>query len=243
MRYGDAPRQRLDVYAPPAADHAPVVVFFYGGRWSEGRREDYRFVGAALAEAGIVTIIPDYRLYPEVRFPAFVEDGAAAVAWALDQAEAFGGAPDRLYLMGHSAGAHIAALLALDRRYLGAAADRLAGWIGLAGPYDFLPLEAADLRDMFGPPERFPRSQPVRFARAGAPPALLLHGRDDATVSPDNSRSLAAALRDAGSDVRLTLYDGVGHAALVGALARPLGFVAPVREAVVRFTRAAGPDA
>lgn len=236
IAYGEGERRRLDVYRPAAdaARPAPVVVFFYGGRWSRGERADYAFVGATLAAHGLVVVIPDYRLYPEVRFPAFVEDGAAAVRWTREHVVRFGGDPGRIYLMGHSAGAHIAALLALDRQYLDGTRPP-AGVIGLAGPYDFLPLEAPDLRDLFGPPERFPRSQPIEYARGDAPPMLLLHGLDDDTVWPRNSRNLAAAVRARGGRVETRFYEDLGHAAIVGALSGPLDFLAPVRADVLAF--------
>jgi len=210
------------------------VVFFCGGRWSGGQRSDYAFVGAALAERGIVVVIPDYRIYPDVRFPAFVEDGARAVRWTGDHIARYGGDPGRIHVMGHSAGAHIAAMLALDRDYLDGRVD-LAGMIGLAGPYDFLPLEAADLRDMFGPPERFPASQPIEFARGDAPPMLLLHGLDDDTVWPRNSRNLAAAIHARGGRVGTHFYDDINHAEIVGALSDIGDFLAPVRADVLAF--------
>jgi acetyl esterase/lipase len=234
--YASGERRTLDVYRPrssPAAA-APVVVFFYGGRWSGGHRSDYAFVGAALAERGIVVVIPDYRVYPRVRFPAFVEDGARAVRWTRDHIAQYGGDPGRIYVMGHSAGAHIAAMLALDRNYLDGRVD-LAGMIGLAGPYDFLPLEAEDLRDMFGPPERFPASQPIEYARGDAPPMLLLHGLDDDTVWPKNSRNLAAAVRAHGGRVDTRFYADINHAEIVGALSGLADFLAPVRNDVVDF--------
>lgn len=238
LPYGEGERRRLDVYAPAGgAARAPVVVFFYGGRWSEGERADYAFVGATLAGHGLVAVIPDYRLYPEVRFPAFVHDGAAAVRWARANAARFGGDPARIYLMGHSAGAHIAAMLALDARFLGGSGTDpgVAGLIGLAGPYDFLPLEADDLRDMFGPPERFAASQPIRYARGDAPPMLLLHGLDDATVLPSNTRNLAAAIRAQGGRAETILYPGISHAGILGAVAGPLDFLAPVRADILAF--------
>ena len=240
--YGPHPRQALTVFAPPDAAGAPVVVFFYGGRWSEGRRQDYAWVGAELADRGIVAVVPDYRLYPTVRFPAFVHDAAAAVAWTRTHISRHGGDPGRIHVMGHSAGAHIAMLLALDRRYLAPAGGSvgLAGAIGLAGPYDFLPLEAPDLRDMFGPPERYPQSQPVAFARGDAPPLLLIHGLADDTVWPSNTRSLARAVRSAGGRVTTRCHDGVGHAGLLAALSDPLDWLAPVRDAVVRFVTRPG---
>ncbi len=243
LPYAGGERRRLDVYAPAGAagGPAPVVVFFYGGRWSEGDRADYAFVGATLAEHGVVTVIPDYRLYPGVRFPAFVEDGAAAVRWTRDRIARFGGDPARIHLMGHSAGAHIAAMLALDRRFLEGMEPGIAGMIGLAGPYDFLPLEAGDLRDMFGPPERFEASQPIHYARGDAPPMLLLHGLDDTTVLPSNTRNLAAALRARGGRAETRLYPDVGHAEILGAVSGPLDFLAPVRADLLAFVAEAAP--
>jgi acetyl esterase/lipase len=202
----------------------------------------YRFVGAALAARGVMTVIPDYRLYPEVRFPAFMNDAAAAVAWTNANAARFGGDPHRLFLMGHSAGAQIAALLALDGSYL--RADGLSpqsdvcGVVGLAGPYDFLPLESATLKAIFGPEDEWPRSQPINFVTSQAPPMLLLAGRDDDIVDPGNTLRLAARLRAAGTSVEDELYPGVGHKTLIAAFSGPLTFLAPVREATLRFVAA-----
>jgi len=238
VAYGDDPRQRLDVYAPATVEAAPVIVFFYGGRWSDGERGDYAWLAAALATEGIVTVVADYRLYPQVRFPAFVED-AAAVNWTQASVAQFGGDPDRLFVMGHSSGAHIALMLALDRQYLAAQGGDtgLAGAIGLAGPYDFLPLQADDLRDMFGPPARYRDSQPIHFARGDAPPLLLAHGRADEVVLPDNSANLAAAVRAAGGWVETRFYRGLNHTRIVGALSGWLRFLAPVRQDILRFVR------
>ncbi len=236
IAYGAQERQQLDVYRPAAtpAGGAPVVLFFYGGRWSDGDRADYAFVGAALAEAGMVVVVADYRLYPQVRFPAFVEDGARAFAWTHEHIERFGGDPASIYLMGHSAGAHIASLLALDRRWL-RDGRQPAGMIGLAGPYDFLPIEATDLRAIFGPPERFPESQPIEYVRGDAPPLYLLHGLDDDTVRPGNTRNLAQAIRARGGRVETRFYESAGHAAIIGAIAGVTDFLAPVRADIVDF--------
>lgn len=225
LAYGDHPRQKLDLYLPAEADRPmPLVVFFYGGRWERGDRADYRFVADALVRRGYAAAIPDYRLYPEVRFPAFVEDAATAVAWLQAHEQRYGGWPGGVFLMGHSAGAHIAAMLALDPRYLqGAGTDpsSLEGMIGLAGPYDFLPLEAQDLKDIFGPPARYPRSQPVNFVTPEAPPMLLLHGLADETVLPLNTRSLAAELAEASAPMRTHFYEDKDHVGLLLSLVWP----------------------
>ena len=239
IAYGTGPYRVLDVYAPSERQaDAPVVVFFYGGSWDSGERGMYRFLGAALADRGIVAVIPDYRRYPEVGFPAFVEDGAAAVAWARTHAAELGGDSGRLFLMGHSAGAQIAALLALDQSYLqakGLEACALSGVIGLAGPYDFLPLRSERLQAIFGPEQDWPRSQPINFVNAGAPPMLLVAGSEDTIVDPANTVRLAARLRQAGAEVEERIYRGVGHKAVVGAFAGTLAFLAPVRRDLMGF--------
>ncbi len=242
LAYGPGPRQALDIYAP-AGGPAPVVVFFYGGGWEEGERAMYRFAAAALAARGVLTVVPDYRLYPEIRFPAFMEDAAAAVAWTLARIAAHGGDPRRLFLMGHSAGAQIAALLALDGRYLtaaGVAPRQVAGVIGLAGPYDFLPLRSQVLKEIFGPETSWPDSQPIGFVTPAAPPMLLAAGTADRIVDPGNTSRLAAKLRAAGVPVEARLYRGLGHRALVGGLASILAPILPVRRAVLRFIAGGG---
>jgi acetyl esterase/lipase len=214
LPYGDDARQKLDVYAPRRPDHRPVVIVFYGGTWSAGKKSNYAFVGAALAERGYVTVIPDYRLYPEVRFPAFVEDGARAIAWAQQHARDFGGDPDRLVLMGHSAGAHIAALLALNPSYLAAAGVRphsIAGFIGLSGPYALVP-DTDTLHAIFGAPYAPSDWQPVHFADRTAPPTLLLHGADDEAVYSAHTEKLRDALLAQGAEVETHIYPGRGHA-------------------------------
>jgi acetyl esterase/lipase len=242
VSYEDGPRHTLDVYAPPPSNTpAPVVVFFYGGNWDSGSKAMYRFVGSAMAARGILTVIPDYRLFPQVRFPAFMEDAAAAVAWTRANVAQFGGNAHRLFFMGHSAGAQIATLLALDPSYLqavGLSTHDVCGVIGLAGPYDFLPLHDDELKVIFGPESERPRSQPINYASPQAPPMLLLAGHDDDTVDPGNTLRLAAKLRAAGASVQDALYFGVGHKTLIAAFARPLGFLAPAREAAVHFIEA-----
>jgi acetyl esterase/lipase len=236
IAYGPDPQQRLDVYVPGStaefgdAGLRPVVVFWHGGRWREGDKADYRFVGAALAESGYVTLVANYRHYPQVKMPGFMQDAAQAALWAAAHAHEYGGARERLYLMGHSAGAHLAALVTLDLRYFDAAgqdAPHIAGVIGLSGAYDFLPLLEPDVQDMFGPPWLYPECQPINFVRAEAPPMLLVHGLNDETVKPKNSRNFAAALRALGVPVTLKLYPDRSHADTVAALTALLRGRAP----------------
>ncbi len=228
----------LDVYRPPQAAGAPVIVFFHGGRWSEGRKEDYKFVGQALASRGFVVMIVDFRQYPAVRFPAFVEDAARAVRWARNNARSYGGDPDQLFVMGHSSGAHIASLLALNEDYLkqvGGSRTWLRGMIGLAGAYDFMPITAPDLRDLFGPVDRFAYSQPIYYVDGQNPPLLLMHGRDDTVLWVSNTVNLARAVAKAGGPVETVLYDSLSHTMIIGALASYLRGRADVLDGIEDF--------
>lgn len=240
--YGELPRQKLDLYKPPPDTASPpMVVFLYGGGWTEGSRAMYRFVGAALAERGCIVAIPDYRLYPEAAFPTFLQDCARATRWAFDNRAMLGADPSRLFLMGHSAGAYNAVMLALDRQWLGAVGMRpardLAGVIGIAGPYDFLPLRA-DLRPIFGAEEHLARTQPISFATGANLPMLLLQGEADETVDPGNARRLAGRIQAGGGPVETRFYPGVGHTAIAGALSGALRFVAPTLRDALAFMRA-----
>lgn len=243
--YGSDAAQRLDVYVPqPVPRNAPVVVFFYGGRWTDGERANYQFAGEALSSRGYVVVIPDYRQYPEVRFPVFIEDGAAAVVWARAHAAEFGGDPQRLFVMGHSSGAHIAAMLALNPEYLrktGGNRDNLAGMIGLAGAYDFLPLTANDLKEIFAPPERYALSQPITYADGRNPPLFLLHGQNDESVLPKNTINLAARVQQNGGPVQTLIYPSMSHTRIVAALAKPLRFAGSVLEDVAGFINGTKP--
>lgn len=223
--FGPDPRQRLDVYAPlQRSASAPVLVFFYGGSWATGRRQDYRFAAEAFAAKGFVVVLPDYRLVPQVRFPRFVEDGAAAVRWAQDHARDYGGDPSRIALAGHSAGAYIAMMLALDRRWLtraGVDPAAIRAVAGLSGPYDFYPFDVPSSQNAFGQYPDPRATQPISFARGDAPPAFLATGDRDTTVRPRNSQALAAALKAKGAQAELHIYPGLDHAGTVLALSRP----------------------
>ena len=246
VAYGPLPRQKLDIYTPvltaPAAGW-PVVVFFYGGSWNSGERAEYKFVGEALASRGVLMLVADYRLYPEVRYPSFLEDSAAALAYGLERAKALGGDPHRVFVMGHSAGGYNAAMLALDPRWLAGVGHKpgeLAGWIGLAGAYEFLPLGPdSPARPVFFHPDYPPGTQPIDYATTGSLKAFLAAPINDKVVSPQRSTlAMAAKLRGAGVPVELKMYDGVTHALLAGAFARPLRGLAPVLDDVMAWISA-----
>ena len=240
IAYGDDPRQKLDIYRPVTAlPDAPVVVFFYGGSWNSGSRDDYGFVGEALASRGIVVVIADYRLYPQVRYPLFLQDGAQAVAWAYQHSAEYGGDPRKLYVMGHSSGAYNAAMLALDPQWLagvGLSPSVFKGWIGLAGPYDFLPIENREVRPVFFFPDSPPDSQPINHVSQSAPPSLLIASVDDNLVNPKrNTGGLAKKLRAAGVPVEEFYFTKTSHATLVASMSRPLRWLAPVLDRVTAF--------
>jgi acetyl esterase/lipase len=252
LAYGPLPRQKLDVYVPrhsssnasglatsPTADS--VVIFFYGGDWQTGSKGDYRFVGEAIASQGFIAVLPDYRLYPQVRFPAFVEDGAGAVRWVHDHISRFGGDPGHLYLMGHSAGAHIVALLTLDRHYLqnvGLDQNVIRASAPLSGPYDFVPspADAPVFAMKPGEPVTDPRIEPITFARGDAPPMLLVHGLADKTVDAGNARRLAEKIGAMGGEVLYAPYWNRGHVDVVLSLAAPFRWLTPaLRDAITFF--------
>jgi acetyl esterase/lipase len=216
-------------------------VFFHGGRWSFGRKEEYRFVAQSLAARGHAVAICDYRKYPEVRFPAFVEDGAAATAWALGHLPRHGIDPRLVFLMGHSAGAHILALATMDLRYSavhGIDPDILAGLVLMSGPFDFYPIKGKDLREIFGPEEGHGETQPLRYVRRGLPPVLFLHGRRDRTVYPVSSARMASAIRDHGGQARAVFYDFLTHTNILAALSDRIGFlIAPLLDDIENFLR------
>jgi acetyl esterase/lipase len=243
IAYGPGERGRLDVYAPvsPTPRPRPVIVFYYGGGWDSGRRGDYLFVAEALASRGFITVIPDYRLYPEVVYPAFLEDGAAALRWTFDHIEQFGGDARNVFVLGHSAGAQIAMMLAFDRTWLAHVQRdpaQIRGVIGLAGPYDFLPLTSARLKAIFPSAESQALSQPIRYARKGAPAALLVTGENDAVVGAGNSRRFALRIRESGGEVKEKYYPDLGHAKLVAVLAAPLRGNYPVLDDIDAFVNA-----
>jgi len=237
--YGTAPRQTLDVYAPRRIEAPrPIAVFFYGGSWETGRRQDYEWTARALAAKGFVVVLPDYRLYPAVRFPAFLEDGALAVRWAVDHGPAYGGDPGRIVLLGHSAGAYNAVMLALDERYLkavGVDPRAVKAVAGLAGPYDFLPLKGAGATNVFGQQLDLATTQPATFARPDAPPMFLATGEADAEVPPRDTAYLAAALRRAGASVEERHYPGLDHNDVMKAIARPFRSLAPLLDEMSAF--------
>ncbi len=244
LAYAPGSRHSLDIYLPDAANGpVPAILFFYGGGWRNGEKGFYRFVGEALASRGIAVAVADYRLYPEVRWPGFIEDGAAAFGWLKRNAGSHGLDERRLFLMGHSAGAHAAVMLTLDERWLAAygidARRAISGTIGLAGPYDFYPFRSRFTAAVFETAADPRETQPAPHIDGMEAPMLLANGLDDDTVAPRYTIGLADRIRAKGGRVETRLYQGVGHISIIGAFASPLRWVAPVLEDTVGFVQRA----
>jgi acetyl esterase/lipase len=234
IAYGSLPRHQLDIYSPnEVTSETPVLVFFHGGSWQYGSKDDYRFLGTAFAARGIQTVVVNYRLHPEVIFPAFVEDAAKALAYT--KTKIANGRP--VFIAGHSAGAHIATMVALDPRFLAAqgtnVCDVTKGIIGVSGPYEFTPIDP-EFKLIF-PAAILPSTKPINFAATPAPPALLLHGTADTTVLPSRSTDMAAALRAGGNMVETKFYEGVNHTYIIGAISPLVRRSAPTLNDMVAF--------
>ena len=224
LPYGDGPRQRFDIYAPRAASPTsplPVLVFIYGGGWDSGSKDLYGWAAQALAAQGFVVAVADYRLVPEVLFPVFIEDAAAATARVSEVAATYGGDPARLGVLGHSAGAHLAMMITLDRRYMAAVGkpDLIRAAAGLAGPYDFLPFDVESSINAFGQAPDPAQTQPLTFARADAPPLWLGHGTADVIVHDEDTILLEARMRELGGRCEAKLYPGLSHEDLIATFA------------------------
>ncbi len=234
--------QTLDIWAPDTSPdkRLPVVIFWYGGGWAKGDRASYAFAGRALAREGFLVVIPDYRKVPQVRFPAFLDDGAEAVAWVQSNVAKHGGDPERVAVMGHSAGAYQAVMLALDAKRLVAAGTDpgiIKAGVGLSGPYDFYPFDKPRSIAAFSQWPRPLETQPITFARKDAPPLLLVTSEGDETVRPKNANNLAAKLRELGAPVGVKNYGPLSHEEVVMALSVPFRAKGPVLADSVAFLR------
>jgi len=247
IAYGDDARQKLDIYLPKqnADGGSTVLIFFHGGSWHDGKREGYGFLGRAFAARGFVTVIADYRKAPSVRFPAFVQDTASAIAWVHANISKYDGDADRIFIMGHSAGAHVAMMTALDPQWLAAnnlTPNVIKGVIGLAGPYDFLPLTSDSSKIALGQWPDLTETQPITYARGDAPPLLLLTGDKDTVVKPRNSKILSEKIQALGGQQQLRIYPDVDHADIIMAVARPFRQKAPIVTDVVNFIKSHNPN-
>jgi acetyl esterase/lipase len=239
IAYGPEARSQLDIWVPKGttkASRLPVVVFLYGGGWHWGDRDDYGFAARALAAQGFVVVLPDYRLYPQVRFPAFVKDSAAAVRWVQDNIAGYGGEPTQVAVAGHSAGAYNTLMLALDHQWLG---DRpIQAAISISGPADFYPFTNDNARNALGNAPDPLQTQPVTFVRKDAPPILLIHGTADTLVRIRNSERLLAQQHAAGGTIELRRLENGSHNDPLIALSTLFRARYPVLQDVASFLRA-----
>lgn len=235
--YGPEPRQKLNIFVPKAIeDNADVVVFYYGGRWQSGNKEQYEFVADALTAKGMVVVLPDYRLYPAVDWPDFIQDGTSAYQWVYKNIAKYQGNPRRIFVMGHSSGAHIAAMVSSNESLLEKNIARPCGFIGLAGPYDFLPIADADAQQVFSSAnDDLSITQPISFVSQGDPGMLLLHGADDTTVKPGNSTRLAKKATLVGNKAKAILYEGVRHVGILISFSKLFAGKSPAYKDSVKF--------
>ncbi len=241
VHYGSDPAQKLEMFLPagPAPQRPlPIVVFIHGGGWHSGDPHDYRFMARALAPKGYAVVLAGYRLFPQARYPGMLEDGASALRWVADHAAALGGDPDRVVLMGHSAGAYNAVMLGLDQRWLARerlSANALRGVVGIAGPYDFLPFDSDATINSFGQVKDPEETQPVVYARGDGAPLLLVHGTADTRVRPRNSAELARTMTRAGAPTQVVLLKDVTHEGVIMMFAEPFARDTRVIDAVLPF--------
>ena len=240
IAFGDNDRQKLDIYWPEEKTDTlhPTIIFYHGGSWRDGEREGYAFIGRAFASRGYVTVVADYRKTPDVVFPAFIEDAASAFTWAEKNIKRYGGNPENIFVMGHSAGAHIAMLMTLDSKYLNALGSdpaKIRGIIGLAGPYDFLPFTSDAAKAALGQWPKLEETQPITYARGDAAPMLLLTGTDDTTVMPRNGQVLKQAVDDVNGEAALKEYPNMDHYGIIMAYARAFRSYGPALDDTIEF--------
>lgn len=224
LAYGDLPRQKLDMYTPDGQGPFPVLIFIHGGGWERGSKGEYAFAGKRFASEGFVTAVINYRLYPEVVYPSFMEDVGAAVVWVYKNADQYGGNPAQLFISGHSAGAYNAVQVAVAPEFLAPfdlTSDIIDGVAGIAGPYDFYPFDPGSVEDIFGPYPNPEATQPVNRVTPQTPPMILIIGEEDESIHPRNLANMKAALEEAGVRVETRTYPSADHAATVVAIAWP----------------------
>jgi len=241
IHYGDTINQRLDIYLPSNIEKSNLatVVFFYGGCWgacSELTKENYRFVAQTLTKNNIIAVIIDYRKFPDVLFPEIIEDAKRSVDWVSENIASYGGNNQNIFLMGHSSGAHLASMLNFNENYLMPDTyQKIKGFIGLAGPYDFLPFTEPYQPALFSPPEAYAESQTINFVDGNEPPSLLLYGNNDTRVKRYNILSLKNEIESREGMVETQYYDGIDHAGIIGSLTIPLRASQPVMKDILRF--------
>ncbi len=240
IAYGELARQKLDIYIPKetSTQKMPIVLFYYGGGWDSGKKTDYLFAAEAFTSKGYVTVIPDYRVFPEVKFPEFMQDPVSAAKWVKTHINEYGGDSDNVFIVGHSAGAHIGMMMNINTQYLQTvdlSPNDFNAFVGLAGPYDFLPLVSQRLKDIFGPKQSRWRSQPINFVIGDNQPILLMVGLKDNTVWPRNTFNLAKAIEGKKGSVQVIEFANYSHVDMVAKMAKPFRDNNDLLDNIVQF--------
>jgi len=237
ISYGTLERHTLDIYAPdkPRAG-APIVMFTHGGSWTDGSKNLYKFFAEGLTSEGFEVVVPNYRLYPEVKYPGFIEDTALAASFTAMRY------PDRpLVLIGHSAGAYNTLMTILDERYfreLGVDMCRtISGVVSMSAPTGIIPLAEEPYITIF--PDRFTKTDaPLNIVKSATPPILFLHGGDDNTVYPRNSSELADKIVARGGQAEVKLYPKLNHTDVVKVMSRHFDGGSELKSDLVDFLAA-----
>jgi acetyl esterase/lipase len=248
IAYGSEPLQDLDIYYPKPLTQAmkaqntisnsyPMVVFVHGGSWESGTKEEYAFVGQSFAQAGYVTAVINYRKAPEYVYPAYVKDTAQAIAWSYNNAARFYADPQRLAVVGHSAGAFNMMAAVSNEDFLapyGISPKDISAVVGIAGPYsyDFRKFSSATAFPAEATPDEV---MPDRHIKGSQPPYLLLTAENDEIVYESNTIKMTKALKAYGANVENGEIEGASHATSIGAMASPLRWVNDVRAQVLTY--------
>ena len=241
LAYGEHKDQVLDLVNLENSRDCPVILFFHGGSWRWGQKDYHREIGKQFAKSGIIFATANYRLYPEVRFPAFPRDASLAVKWLRENVAKHGGDPSRIFLMGHSAGAHSMALVGLDESYLkevGGDFSWIRGVIGMSCPYYFDPNKEFLYREIFNVGRDHEEFMPLCLVDGGnEPPFLVMHGFFDPLVAVEGAEKFINKMRAAGGKVTRRIYSSHGHFSLVRRTTSWHIWPNPLLKDVVEFVR------
>lgn len=226
ISYTEKPDNQLDIYVP-SKDIKAVIVFYYGGCWgncTSKNKADYLFIADTLTKQGYAVVIPDCRQYPDVKFHDIMDDAEASFLWSINHLQEYKIETDNIYVMGHSSGAHVAAMLVDNKKYIVEDRKKINGFIGLAGPYDFYPFDKEDayLYDLFSSQNNYYASQPINHIDGNEPPHLILHGKNDKTVFTHNAVNITQKLKQNNTEHQLVLFEKMKHVNILVSLSKPL---------------------
>lgn len=226
ISYGRRAYQSADIYRSEICKKdCPVIVFFYGGGWVSGEKETYPFLARAFTDQGYVVVIPDYAKYPDVKFPEFIKDGAKALSFVEKNIAAYNGDPNNIIIAGHSAGAHLGAMLTYNPLYLQDEKfdhSRIKAFFGFSGPYAFTPEEEPYI-DIFGPPEKYPEMKVTNFVSENPIPAYLFNGVEDNVVPTKSMCKLAVSIHANNGSAVTKRYEDTDHIDMISAFSYTFG--------------------